>query len=146
MGRSLPFTFVPHISPISPHTNPMLQTYLNSESESTALSNSNYYKHIFSAALKSYKQRTGNDLLSNPLLPSLETCNSPDAAIAILRQQIPGFDQSRSDDDSMRLSNWLNPTVKVILAFSGTITAAIGEFVNPVGLRVPHLTYPESER
>jgi hypothetical protein len=118
----------------------MSQTHRNSESK--ALSNSNY-QQIFSVALDSYEKKTGNDLRSNPLLPRLETCKSPDAVIALLRQQIPG-DQSLNDNDSQRLSNWLNPTVKVIVAFSGTITAAIGEFVRPVSLRVFHLTYPES--
>jgi hypothetical protein len=66
------------------------------------------YQHIFSVALQSYKKRTGNDLTSNPLLPRLETCNSPDAVIALLREQIPGFDQSRSVNDSERLSKWSN--------------------------------------
>jgi hypothetical protein len=131
--RSLPFAFGLLIA--FPHTSPMSQTRPNSESR--ALSNSNY-QDIFSVALESYKRRTGNDLTSNPLLPRLETCNSPDAVIAVLREQIPGFDQSRSDNDSERLSNWLNPTVSVIAAFSGTI----GESVGPVGLRVFHLPYP----
>ena len=109
--------------------------------ESRALSNSNY-QLIFSVALESYKKRTGNDLTSNPLLPRIETCNSPDAVIALLREQIPGFGQSRSDNDSERLSNWLNPTVSVIAAFSGTIGGSVGQ----VGLMVFHLTYPKSGR
>jgi hypothetical protein len=108
----------------------MSQTRPNSESK--ALSNSNY-QHIFSVAVESYRKRTGNDLTSNPLLPRLEPCRSPDAVIALLREQIPGFDQSRNDNDSERLLNWLKPTVNVIVAFSGTI----GEFVSPVGLGVP---------
>jgi len=115
----------------------MSQTRPNSVSK--ALSNSNSgYQHIFSSALESYKKRTGNDLTSNPLLPRLETCNSPDAVIALLREQIPGFDQSRSDNHSERLSNWLNPTVNVIAAFSGTIGT-----VGPVGLKE---LYSESGR
>src|SRR5882762_1390517 len=108
------------------------------DSESKARSNSNY-QPIFSAAIESYKKRTGKDLTSNPLLPKLEACNSPDTVIALLREQIPGFDQSRSDNDSERLSNWLNPTVNVIVAFSGTIGGSVGL----VGLRVFHLTCPE---
>ena len=111
----------------------MSQTRPNSESK--AHSNSNY-RHIFSVALESYKKRTGSVLTSNPLLPRLKTCNSPDAVIALLREQIPGFDQSPSDNDSRRLSNWLNPTVNVIAAFSGTI----GDTVGPVGPRLFHLT------
>jgi hypothetical protein len=96
------------------------------------------YQYIFkfSVALESYKKRTGNNLTSNPLLHRLKTCNSPDAVIALLREQIPGFDQSRSDNDSERLSNWLNPTVNVIAAFSETINESVG----PVGLRVFHLS------
>jgi hypothetical protein len=123
--RCLPFFLGLFLS--SPHTRPMSQTRPNSESK--ALSNSNY-QQIFSVALDSYEKRTGNDLRSNPLLPRLETCNSPDAVIALFREQIPGFDQSRSDNDPERLSNWLNPTVNVIVAFSG----AIGDFVSPAGL------------
>jgi hypothetical protein len=98
------------------------------------------YQHIFSVALESYKKRTGNDLTSNPVLPRLETCNSPNAVIALLREQIPSFDQSRSDNDSERLSNWLNPTVNVIAAFS----EALSESVGSVGLKMFHLTYPKS--
>ena len=116
-----------------------MQTYPNSELK--ALSNSNY-QHIFSAALESYKTRTGDDLTSNPLLPKLESCNSPEDVIALLREQIPGFDKSRSNDDyTERLSKWLNPIVKVIDAFSGTI----GDSVGQVSLMVFRLTYPESE-
>ena len=132
-GRSLPFAFGFFLA--FPHTTPMSQTRPNSESK--PLSNPNY-QHIFSVALESYKKRTGNDLTSNPLLPRLETCNSPDAVIALLQEQIPGFDQSRSDNNSERMSSWLNPTVNVIVAFSGSI----GDSVGPVGLGLFHLTYP----
>lgn len=128
-------TPLPGCSPIPPfpHTSSMSQTRPNSESKAPAPSNSNY-QHIFSVALESYRKRTGNDLTSNPLLPRLETCNSPDAVISLLRAQTPGFDQSRSGDDSERLSNWLIPTVNVIVAFSGTINQSVGL----VGPRVFH--------
>ena len=115
----------------------MSRTHPNSESKS--LPNSTY-QQIFSVALDSYEKRTGNDLRSNPLLPRLETCHSSDAVIALLREQIPGFDQSRSNNDSEKLSNWLNPTVNVIVAFSGTI----GKSVGLVGFRVLRLTSTES--
>ena len=117
----------------------MSQTHPNSESK--ALSNSNYL-HIFSATLESYKKRTGNDLTSNPLLSSFETCNSPDAVIALLREQIPGYDQSQSNNDSERLPNWLVPTVNVIVAFSKTIGGSVGV----VSLRFFYSTCPESGR
>ena len=113
----------------SPHSSRMPETH--PDSESAALSYSNY-QHIFSVALESYEKGTGNDLTSNPLLPRLETCNSPDAVITLLLEQIPGFDRSRSDKNSERLSNWLNPTVNVIAAFSGTISGSAG----PVGCSI----------
>jgi hypothetical protein len=118
--------------PLSPHwrTSLMSQTHpSHPDSESEAFSYSNY-QHIFSHALESYKKRTGNDLTSHPLFPRLRACDSPDAVIALLRQQIPGFDRSRSDD-SGRLSNWLNSTVNVIISFSRVIGGSVGL----VGLR-----------
>ena len=119
-----------------PHTTiPMSQTC----SSSMSLSDSNY-QLIFSAALQSYEIKTGNDLRSNPLLPRLKACNSPNAIIALLQVQIHGPDQSRRDTNSEKMSNWLNPTVKVIAAFSD----AMGNMVSNVGLRVFHLTYPAS--
>ena len=100
------------------------------------------YQRIFSDALQSYERKTGNDLRSNPLLPKFEACDSPNAVIALLWKQIPGFDQSRRDTDSAKMLDWLNPTVNVMAAFS----AATGNSVGQVGLRVFHLTYPESGR
>ena len=112
----------------------MIQT-LTLQTRSKALPNSNY-QQIFSLVLESYKKKTGNDLTSNPLLPILETCNSPEDVIALLREQIPGFD-SRNNNDSESLSNWLIPTVKVIAAFSGIL----GESVGSVSLMAFHSTY-----
>ena len=89
----------------------------------TTVSVSNY-QQIFNSALEAYRRRTKNDLLSHPLLAKLETCNSPDAILVMLLEQIPGFDQSGSNDN--RLSKWLKPTVNVIYAFSGVIGAGTG--------------------
>ncbi len=133
VGRYLPLILGLFLSypPFSPHwgTSLMSQTHSSHPDPESEASNSNY-QHIFSHALESYKKRTGNDLTSNPLLPRLRACDSPDAVIALLRQQIPGFDRSQSDD-SGRLSNWLNSTVNVIIAFSRVIGGSVGL----VGLR-----------
>src|SRR6267154_5488897 len=118
------------IYPLDAHSH---GTYTNSEPKAFLSSN---YELIFSAALESYKKRTGNDLTSNPLLPRLDTCKSLDAVIALLREQIPSFDQPRNDNDSERLSNWLNSTVNIIAAFSETISESVGS----VGLGGFHLT------
>jgi len=85
--------------------------------------------------------KTKNDLRSHPLQAKLQTCNSPDAVLTVLREQIPGFDQSCSTSDvDTRLTNWLNPTVNVLHTLSETIGGGIslvsirGSNVNPFGI------------
>jgi hypothetical protein len=89
----------------------------------TASSSSNY-QTIFDNAIEAYKKKTKKDLRSHPLLTKLETCNSPDAVLTLLREQIPALDQSRNIDD--KLTKWLNPTVNVLYTFSGAIGGGIG--------------------
>ena len=81
------------------------------------------FQLIINNALNAYKKRTKNDLLAHPLAPQLQACDSPEAIIAVLQQQIQGIDQSRSDD---RWTKWLDPTVNVLFAFSSTLSAGIG--------------------
>jgi hypothetical protein len=99
-----------------------------SQTSPSAASRSNY-QAVFDNALEAYKKKTGKDLTSDPLLHSLETCNSPDAVLAILQAQIlePGQPQSSRN----KLTTWLDPTVKVLNAFSSTI----GGFVGLVSLK-----------
>ena len=99
---------------------------------STAIPSSSNYQSIFDNALEAYKKKTKKDLRSHPLLPKLQTCNSPDAVIAVLREQIPIFDLSHSTSSlNSRLTNWLNPTVNVLYKFSEAISAGI----SPVRIR-----------
>ena len=81
------------------------------------------YEVIFDNVLKAYKTKTGKDLAKDPLLRRLETCNSPDSVLSLLRQQIPGFDQSESSDE--RLTNWVSPTVNVLCTFATTIGGVV---------------------
>ena len=96
------------------------------------------YQHIFDSALQAYKRKTGKDLPSTPLFRSLETCRSSDDVIATLRQQVHAFDQSGSSNDG--LTRWLDPTVKVVNAFS----AAIGGAVSLVSLTEYSAINPDS--
>lgn len=82
------------------------------------------YQAIFNSALEAYKKKTGKDLTSDPLLRSIENCNSPDAVLAILRAQIlePGQPQSSHSG----LTTWLDPTINVLNAFSATIGGLVG--------------------
>ncbi len=94
-----------------------------SQTLATTSSSSNY-QSIFDNALEAYKKKTKRDLRSHPLLTKLETCNSPDAVLTLLREQIPALDQSRSVDD--KLTKWLNPTVNVLYTFSEAMGGGIG--------------------
>ena len=90
---------------------------------STSTSNSNFAS-IFNAALTSYERKTKKDITSHPLLPRLQSCNSPDAILTVLREQIPAFNQSQNGDD--RLTKWVSPTVNVLYAFSSTVGQGVG--------------------
>ena len=90
---------------------------------STSTSHSNFVS-IFNAALETYKRRTKKDLASDPLLPSLQSCDSPEAILTVLRDQIPMFRQSQNGDDG--LMKWVAPTVNVLYSFSATIGGGVG--------------------
>ena len=82
------------------------------------------FASIFNASLESYKRKTKNDLASHPLLPSLQSCESPEAVLTVLREQVPAFSQSQSSDD--RLTKWVAPTVNVLYSFSETVGQGVG--------------------
>ena len=88
------------------------------------LSSSSNFQLIINNALDKYKKRTKNDLLAHLLASQIQTCNSPDAILAVLQQQVNELDQSRSSDE--RWSRWLDPTVNVLYALSSTIAAGVG--------------------
>jgi len=93
----------------------------------TATTSPSNYQLIFDNALEAYRKKTKKDLRSHPLLPKLQVCNSPDAVLTVLREQIPTFDQSHSTSATNdKLTNWLNPTVDVLYSFSEAIGAGIG--------------------
>ena len=91
----------------------------------TPIATSNY-QVIFDNALEAYKNKTKEELRSHPLLPKLQVCNSPDAVLTVLREQISAFDQSHSSSTNDKLTSWLNPTVDVLYSFSEAIGVGIG--------------------
>ncbi|KAF8487223.1 hypothetical protein DFH94DRAFT_841588 [Russula ochroleuca] len=79
---------------------------------SSLSSTSTWHSNIvstFNAALEAYKRKTKKDLVLHPLLPRLQSCDSPEAIVIVLREQIPAFSQSRNGDDA--LIKWVTPTV-----------------------------------
>jgi len=105
-----------------------------SETPAATTSSSNY-QSIFDNAIEAYKKKTKKDLRSHPLLDKLQNCDSPNAVLNILYEQIPGFDQSCSTDDNLKLTKWLNPTINVLYTFSGVIGGGVG-LASPKELRV----------
>ena len=93
----------------------------NIPSQSTSRSK---FDAIFNAALRSYKKKTGNDITSHPIATELQSCNSSDAVLAILRRQISMPDQSQNSDEE--LANCLIPTVNVLYTLSNTLGEAVG--------------------
>ncbi len=84
------------------------------------MSNSNF-KVIFDKALKAYKIKTKQDLISHPLAVQLQACKSPAAILTVLQDQVHQFEQARSGEE--RLRRWLNPTINVLCTFSATLGA-----------------------
>ena len=106
-----------------PHHRPLCS--LMSHANPTTSSSPNFHS-IFNNAFESYKKRTKNDLLAHPLAIQLQDCTSSSAVLALIHQQVQGLQR---DDD--RLTRWLDPTVRVLHAFSETL----GEGVSLVCLK-----------
>ena len=82
------------------------------------------FETIFTDASKEYKRQTKRDIASHPLATRLQSCDSPQAILAVLRDQVQKFDQSQSVDE--KWVKWVDPTVNVLYAFSGTLGNGVG--------------------
>jgi hypothetical protein len=71
-----------------------------------------------------YDKTTKNKLLTHPLAAQLQSCDSPDAILPVLRDLVQQLDQSRSGNEKLR--SWLDPTVNVLFAFSATLGGGVG--------------------
>jgi hypothetical protein len=100
---------------------PSSPAIMSAASASTSHSN---FASIFNAALETYKHKTKKDLSSHPLLSTLQPCDSAEAILTVLREQIPAFSQSENGDDG--LMKWIAPTVNVLYSFSATLGGVIG--------------------
>jgi hypothetical protein len=87
-------------------------------------SSSSNFQSVFNVALEAYEKKTKCKLLSHPLAARLQSCDSPVAISSVLQDLIQQFDRRRSGDE--RLTNWLNPTVNVLYAFSDFIGQGVG--------------------
>ena len=79
-------------------------------------SKSSKFQLIFDNALKVYKKRTKNNLLTHPLAGRLEACSSASSILSVLQEQVQELNRSQSSN-----AKWLDPTVNVLSAFSETL-------------------------
>ena len=101
-------------------TRTMSHTHPNASS-SSSFSN---FQLVLNAALDAYEKKTKTKLLTHPLAAQFQSCDSPTAILSVLRDLIQQFDRRRTSDE--RLTNWLNPTVNVLYAFSFTLGLGVG--------------------
>ena len=100
----------------------------------TATTSTSNYEYIFDNAIEAYQKKTKKDLRSHSLLEKLhwQNCDSPDAVLKVLYEQIPGFNEFRGPND--KLTKWLNLTVNVLCTFSGVVGGGVGQ-ASPKELR-----------
>ena len=91
---------------------------------STSASHSNFAS-LFNTALEKYNRKTKQDLVKHPLLPRLQSCNSPEDILVVLREEAPDFSQSQNSGDD-GLTTWVTPTVNVLYSFSATLGGVVG--------------------
>ena len=84
---------------------------------------------MLETALDEYKKKTGDDLLAHWLADELQTCESVDAVLDILRDQAKAFDRS----GDRRPMTWIDPLVHVVHSFSD----ALGDGVSLVLITNP---------
>ena len=102
-------------------TRTMSHTHPNASSSSSSFSN---FQLVLNAALDAYEKKTKTKLLTHPLATQFQSCDSPTAVSSILEDIIQQFDRRRRGDE--RLTNWLNPTINVLYAFSSTLGQGLG--------------------
>lgn len=79
---------------------------------------SSQFQSIFDAALKEYSQKTGKDIVTDPITARLRCCTSPDAVLDVLQEEAQAFNDFRNGNRKVQLVRKLKPTVDILLAIS----------------------------
>jgi len=79
------------------------------------------FQPIFNSALKAYKKRTKNDLLTHPLADRLKASDSASSILTVLREQVQELNEARRNS-----TKWLDPIVNVLNTFSETLGEGVG--------------------
>ncbi|KAF8263107.1 hypothetical protein EI94DRAFT_622568 [Lactarius quietus] len=78
---------------------------------------SSNFKSMLDAALADYKKKTGEDLQAIWLASELQTCDSVDSVLGILRDQAKAFERS----GDQKLMKWIDPLINVLFVFSDAL-------------------------
>ena len=89
----------------------------------TAISSTNF-DAILTAALQAYNKQTKKDIVTHPLAVQLQSYDSPNAILTVLRAQVRALDQYQSTIE--KWTKWLDPTVNVLSAFSASLKDIAG--------------------
>ena len=96
------------------------------------------FQDLFGAALNQYNQKTGNDLVTDPLFARLLPCDTSDAVLHILKEQTHAFNQYWNGDWKIQVMRRLKPIVDILLGLSTS-----GVFGEGIGLvRLTKSMYP----
>ena len=97
-------------------------------STSSLNASSSQFQSIFDAALKEYSQKTGKDIVTDPITAKLQCCSSPDAVLNVLQEEAQAFNDFRNGNGKVQLMRKLKPTVDILLALStsGVLGNGIG--------------------
>jgi hypothetical protein len=72
--------------------------------------------------LDQYAEQTGIDLKENPFTDKVKGCDSPDAVLLLLQENLKTFKEYR--DKNRRFIDCLSPVVQFVHAFSGVLSEA----------------------
>jgi hypothetical protein len=126
----------PGISPFPrPPTHNSLIVFMTS-APNTSSTPSNF-EALFESALSKYKRRTGQDLRDHPLAAIFDGCQSPDAILAVFKEQSRAFDIFRNGN--AKLTRWLIPIVSGLHTIStSTVISTGASLVRPLPPQVPY--------
>ncbi len=87
-------------------------------------------------ALDKYAEQTGVSLKDNPFAEHVFRCDSPDAVLQLLQENVKEFKEYR--DKNRKFIDCLNPVVKFVHAFSGVLGEAAGDRMLVSEVRLKH--------
>ena len=75
-------------------------------------------------AVDKYAEQTGMNLKENPFADKVKSCDSPDAVLLLLQENMKAFKDYR--DKNRKFIDCLSPVVQFVHTFSGILSEAAG--------------------